>query len=266
MNTFKRSLFVPGLIMLLMTGFCSAISAGEKNMPPVRDPKDYHPDPYYMKLIANYPTLVERKIDRAMRKYLNEPQTLVLNFTPINETETLQGRYARIFVKVGRGSADHLVVEDAEFEFLDVLLDINKLLREDKIDTVTVKSINMNVRITEADLNAFLRQKAKKIKVDNPKAELKADSITVSGSTKYGFMKVVFWATGNFSVHQAREIYFYARKVKVNGMTMPRGFVGSLVKQINPIMNLDKFPFQLNLQQIRIEPGLLLFTSSRAGN
>ncbi len=253
-------------VFFVFISLTSASNAGEKNVPPVRDPKDYHPDPYFMKLIANYPTLVERKIDRAMRKYLNNPQTLLLNFTPLSEAETLQGRYARIFVKVGRGSADHLVVEDAEFEFLDVLLDINKLMREDKIDTVTVKSINMNVRITESDLNAFLKQKAKKIKVDNPKAELQKGTITVSGSTKYGFMKVVFWATGNFSVHQAREIYFYAKKVRVNGMTMPRGFVGSLVKKINPIMNLDKFPFQLNLQEIRIEPGLLLFSSSRAGN
>lgn len=253
-------------LLLLYPLVVPGVSSGEKNMPPVRDPKDYKPDPSFMKLIQNYPTLVERKVDWAMRRYLNGPQTLVLSFTPISPEETSQGRYARIFVRVGRGSADHLVVDNAEFEFLDVLLDINKLMREDKIDTVTVKSINMNVRITEADLNAFLKQKSKKIKVDNPKAELKTGSITVSGSTKYGFMKVSFWATGNFSVHQAREIYFYARKVKVNGMTMPRGFVGSLVKQINPLMNLDKFPFQLNLQEIRIENGLLLFTSTRTGN
>ena len=254
------------LLLLFVFGALGTAFAGEKNVPPVRDPKDYHPNPYFMKLIDNFPTLIERKVDWTMRKYLNNPQTLVLSFQPIDAVETKRGRYARIFVKVGRGSADNLVVDDAEFEFHDVLLDINKLIGEDKIETVTVKSINMNVKLTEADLNSFIQAKSKKIKVDNPKAELKKGTITVSGSTKYSFMKVKFWATGNFSVHEAREIYFYARKVKVNGMTMPRGFVGSLVKQINPILNLDKFPFQLNLQEIRIEDGLMLFTSSRAGN
>jgi hypothetical protein len=48
-------------------------------------------------------------------------------------------------------------------------------------------------------------------------------------------------------------------------MAMPRSFVGMIVKQINPVMDLNKFPFKLNLSEIRINRGEMNFTSFRKG-
>ena len=44
-------------------------------------------------------------------------------------------------------------------------------------------------------------------------------------------------------------------------MSMPRAFIGSIVKRINPVLNLKKFPFRLNLKEIHISRGTLRFTS-----
>jgi hypothetical protein len=42
---------------------------------------------------------------------------------------------------------------------------------------------------------------------------------------------------------------------------MPRNFVGTIVKKINPLMNFDKFSFNVNLKQIKITDGQIRVTS-----
>ena len=53
--------------------------------------------------------------------------------------------------------------------------------------------------------------------------------------------------------------------MKVNRMTMPRSFVGMIIKKINPVLDLEKFPFRLNLEAIELKKGEMHFTSFRTG-
>jgi hypothetical protein len=221
------------------------------------------PDPEITARIAADPTAIQKQLDLAMRKVLLNPKSLTIQFQEKSPADTALGRFEKIWVKTDSGSVDNLVLNKADLEFLDVHLDTTKLFREEKIDTVSVGQINMDVIIKESDMNLFLANKAAKINVDNPKVTMRPGKIEVSGSTKYSFMKVSFWATGVFSVKDAKAIWFHSHKLRINGIGMPRAFVGNLIKRINPVLNLEKFPFKLNLKDIRIEPGALHFTSSQ---
>lgn len=223
--------------------------------------KDWKPDPEVTAMIASNPELIGLKLDIAMRKQLENPASLTIEIDYIDVKSASVGKLARVFIDTSRGQADGLVLHHAKTEFLEVQLDTTKLIKEEKIDTISVKSINMDVIILEPDLNAFLADRAAKIRVRNPAVQLGTDSMRLSGSTKYGIMRVDFWAEGSLSVKDRREIWFHARKMKLNRMTMPRAFVGSIVRKINPILDLQKLPFQLNLEEILVKQGMIQFTS-----
>lgn len=226
----------------------------------------YTPDPDITARIASNPSIIEEKLVSSMNKILDNPASLSIILTPGSAEDTSLGKFKKVVVHTAQGKIDNLTLHRADIEFEDVQLDTRKLLEEEKIDPVSMSNINMDVLVKETDLNAFLEAKSKSIKVDRPRIKLTPGIMELSGSAKYGMVKVEFWATGELSVKDSREIWFHARKMKVNRMAMPRSFIGMIVKKINPVLNLDKFPFKLNLDAIVLNNGEMHFTSFRKGS
>ncbi|HOT27368.1 MAG TPA: DUF2993 domain-containing protein [Candidatus Ozemobacteraceae bacterium] len=223
------------------------------------------PDPAVTAELASSPQLLKQKLEEAMRAVVKDPKLLDIRIVEYSPEYTSRGRLKQVIVNTEGGEVDGLILHRASFNFDDVQLDTTKLLREAKIDTIAVCNIDMDVLILESDMNAYLGEKARKIKVDNPRVELATGQLILSGSTKYSLVKVNFWATGNFEVRDSQQIWFHAKKMKLNSMSMPRAFIGTIIKRINPVLNLEKFPFRLNLKEIRIEKGALHFISTRKG-
>ncbi|MBP7632932.1 DUF2993 domain-containing protein [Candidatus Ozemobacteraceae bacterium] len=224
------------------------------------------PDPAVTAELASSPQLLKQKLEEAMRVVVKNPKLLDIRIVEYSPDYTNRGRLKQVVVNTEGGEIDGLILHRASFDFDDVQLDTTKLVREAKIDTIAVCNIDMDVLILESDLNAYLGEKARNIKVDNPRVELATGQLILSGSTKYSLVKVNFWANGNFEVRNSQQIWFHARKLKLNSMSMPRAFVGTIIKRINPVLNLEKFPFRLNLKEIRIEKGALHFISTRKGD
>ena len=229
------------------------------------DNASYTPDPEITARIASDPSIIKSKLISSMNKILENPATLTIELTPVDDEHTARGRFKKIEVFTSRGSIDNLTLNRADIDFEDVQLDTRKLLEEEKIDPVSMSNIDMDVSILESDLNAFLESKSKSIKVDRPRIELTPGNMALSGSTKYGLVKVEFWASGHLSIKSGKEIWFHAGKMKVNRMTMPRSFVGMIIKKINPVLDLEKFPFRLNLEAIELKKGEMHFISFRTG-
>lgn len=253
--------FILGIALFCAGLLASAPLAAADRSPAKPLPASWTADPEITARLASDPALFSKSLDEAMRKLLSNPASLVIELEPIDPVESSLGHFKRVNVKVTRGETEDLTLERADTEFFDVQINTTKLINETKVETVKVSEINMDVSILENDLNGFLERKAKKINVDNPHVEMKNGLLTLSGSTKYSFMKVKFWATGALEVHEGKEIWFHPRKIKLNGMTMPRAFIGSLVKRMNPVLNLKKFPFQINLQTITVDKGLMRISS-----
>ena len=223
--------------------------------------ENYVPDPAITAMIASNPQIIDNKLKAAMLNEVDNPASITIEITHISPQDTALGKFKRIYVYAYRSSVENVIIESAKIEFLDVELNTKKLIENEKIRPVNKCTINMDVIVKEKDLNAFLQQKTKKIKVDNPKVRMMNNSMELSGSTKYGFVKVEFWAKGNFTVKNNKEIWFHASKMKVNRISMPRNFIGTIIKKINPLMNFDKFSFNVNLRQIKITDGQIRITS-----
>ncbi|GAB4268737.1 MAG: hypothetical protein Kow0029_04240 [Candidatus Rifleibacteriota bacterium] len=243
--------------MLLLLNFVTALIA--------QNEEKYVRDPDITAQIAANPKIIHEQLIKSMRKILENPATLTIEIDEYDLTSTSLGHFKKIRVKTSRGEVDNLILDKADIEFEDVTLNTTKLLKQDKIDPVEMKNINMDVVIKESDMNSFLNAKSRSIKVNNPRVKMKPGAIELSGEAKYGLVKVKFWATGIFSIKKAKEIWFHAKRMKINHMSMPRSFTGMIVKKINPVFDLDKFPFRLNLSEIRIDNGKMVFTSFRKG-
>lgn len=254
------SIFPFALVIILCLAVAPRLAWAERPSGPAV--ASWTPDPEVTARLASDPGLLERQLNLAMRKILKDPATLTITITTRDPVARSRGFVDLISVREARGNVDNLVLERADIDFHDVQLDTAKLVKEEKIDVVQVKNIDMNVTILEADLNAFLVAKSKGIRVDHPRVDLRPGKMELQGSTRYGFVKVRFWASGGFSIHDGQEIWFHARSMKMNNLSMPRAFIGTIVKKINPVLNLKKFPFRLNLKEIRIEQGAIHFTSS----
>ncbi len=223
--------------------------------------ENYVPDPAITAMIASNPQIIDSKLKSAMLHEIDDPASITIDITHISPQDTALGRFKRIYVYAYRSTVENVVIETAKIEFLNVCLNTKKLIENEKIRPVNKCVINMDIIVKEDDLNIFLKKKTKKIKVDNPKVRMTPNNLELSGSTKYGFVKVEFWARGNFSVKDQKEIWFHASKLKINRVSMPRNFVGSIIKKINPLLNFRKFSFDVNLEQIKLTDGQIRITS-----
>lgn len=223
--------------------------------------ENYVPDPAITAMIASNPQIIEEKLRAAMLSEVEDPASLTIEIIHISPEATALGKFKKIHVLAYGSKTKDVTVHSAQIDFIDVELNTKKLIETEKIRPVNKCTINLDVIIKESDLNTFLKRKAKKIKVDNPRVRLGNNSMELFGSTKYGFVKVEFWARGNFSVKDDKEVWFYSNKMKINRVSMPRNFVGTIIKKINPLLSFNKFSFNVNLEAIRIKDGEIRITS-----
>ncbi len=257
----KSAVISTSYILIFIFAFAFMFFPGSVN----GENASYTADPLITAQIASNPEIIHEKLEKSMLKLLNNPASLSIILTPYDDENTALGKFKSVKVHTSRGNIDQVILDKADITFDDVQLDTKKLLLEEKIDPVSMSNINMDVVVKESDLNSFLKAKSKSIKVNNPMVRMYPGKIELSGSAKYGMVKVRFWATGGFSVKDSKEIWFHAKRMKINHMAMPRSFVGMIVKKINPVMDLEKFPFKLNLSEIRIDRRSMNFTSFRKG-
>lgn len=246
---------------LLLIAVLTIISSSNLWAKPAEIEYNYVEDPAITAKIAANPQIIETKLKAAMLKEIENPESITIDVEHISPTETALGRFKKIKVAAVRSTISNIVIDKARIEFLEVALNTKKLIEEEKIRLVNKCTINMDVSVKEDDLNKLLALKAKKNRVDNPRVRLNNGNIELSGSTKYGFVKVEFWGKGNFSIKDNREIWFYASKLKVNRVAMPRNFIGTIVKKINPILDFSKFSFNVNVETIKITDGQIRISS-----
>ncbi len=222
---------------------------------------DYVEDPAITAMIASNPAILESKLKAAMLKEIENPESINIEIEHISPQETALGRFKKIKVTAARSTTQDIVVDKAVIEFLDVALNTKKLIENEKIRVVKKCTINLDVVVKEEDLNKLLAIKAKKNKLENPKIKLNEGNIELSGATRYSIVKIEFWGKGNFSIKDDKEIWFHASKLKVNRVAMPRNFIGTIVKKINPILDFSKFAFNVNVESIKITKGQIRISS-----
>ena len=80
------------------------------------DNASYTPDPEITARIASDPTIIKSKLISSMNKILENPATLTIELTPVDDEHTARGRFKKIEVSTSRGSIDNLTLNRADID------------------------------------------------------------------------------------------------------------------------------------------------------
>jgi hypothetical protein len=206
------------------------------------------------------PKLVEKKVRSRLNELLNAPEELNVKFSKAEGPD--KSWFDTIEIKVRNSVFDDLNIAKARFFFRDAKVEVISLFRGEKMKIEPGYRADLRIEITEADLNKFVKVKSEKIKVSNPLIKFKDGAIELTGSTKYMFAKIEFKGIGSFRIEKGNVIHFIPRKLTVNKLKMPGYVLKSIIKKINPILDMNRFPFKTVLRSIDVKDGKLVIISS----
>lgn len=207
--------------------------------------------------------LFNDQLSICLKKLLNNPEKFNVDFSKthfknIENCETVD--YDFINIHLSNAIFDNLRIDTASIMFNKTSIDIYKLFKEGKIRVIAQDEIYTKIVLLEKDLNDYLIKKSEKIKVQKPYAKLENKVMKIGGVFRYGIMVIDFNASGDFKVVDGSKIHFNVKNLNINRMKVPRN-LRRQVENLNPILDLQKFPFKLILKSIEVENNTLIFAS-----
>jgi hypothetical protein len=171
--------------------------------------------------------------------------------------------YDTISISLKNALFDALNVETAYIDIKNISFDAFALFALGRLRVLSQREIAAHINVAEDDLNAYLKDKAEKIKVRKPYVRFEGEKLLLGGTFKYGIFVIKFGATGVFKIVEDTKIHFDIKRLEVNQMRMPSNFVRKVILKINPIMDLEKFPFKLVMKTIAVSGKYLIFSSKQ---
>jgi hypothetical protein len=142
------------------------------------------------------------------------------------------------------------------------VIDLPSLLRDRRVrilESETGSTVDMV--ITQNDLNTFLKSESERLNIEDPLVELTPGKILFRGRCRWWFADASFSTSGKFFLKGDKQIHFAPSRIAIRDMSMPSFMVSKLVKRINPILSLEKFPLGISLGSVEIGEGLLKISS-----
>lgn len=210
------------------------------------------------------PGLIGTHLKSRLNALLNSPERLDLSaeglkFAPENNDIS----YETISINLKNALFDALNVETASIDIKNISFDAFALFAQGRLRVLSQQEIAAHINVAEDDLNAYLKNKAEKIKVRKPYVRFAGEKLVLGGTFKYGIFVIKFDATGIFKIVEDTKVHFDIKRLEVNQMRMPSNFVRKVILKINPIMDLEKFPFKLVMKTIAVSGKHLIFSSKQ---
>jgi|GEM_PF-6639954 len=209
---------------------------------------------------AANPELFNAHLKELLFNLLNHPETFNVKFDGMKQNG-VELFCPTIDVSIKNAIFDELKVETASIILKNISFDLMRLFNDGKLRVISQDKVFVNINIAEEDLNQYLIKKSEKIKVRKPFVNFEKERLNMGGTFKYGLFVISFTASGVFKIIDNSKIHFDIKRMTVNSMKMPRNFVRKVLDKINPIMDLDKFPFKLIMKSIIIKNHYLTFSS-----
>ncbi|MDD2714761.1 MAG: LmeA family phospholipid-binding protein [Candidatus Wallbacteria bacterium] len=198
------------------------------------------------------------KITESLKEHL-QSQTVEVTADFGKVSETLGGKLKSARIEMKNGHFNLLKIEHALFVMYNPVIDVDKLWNQNDLILKKCEQIDFLIEIREQDLNEFLTTREGKLHVERPTVKLTDNEIQLKGYGEVLKVKVKFMINGKFELADRKKINFIPWKVKFNSIPLPKMMISKLVSRINPVLDLNDFPFDLQLEQIISKPEKLIF-------
>jgi hypothetical protein len=167
----------------------------------------------------------------------------------------LRGQVARVTVTAAGARAGEITAERLTAEFAGV-----RFMRAQggALDITGVDSGGAELRVTEADLEAYLKQRG----VENPSVTIDEAGVTVGGTLRAGPVMAPARLTGQFVVVQQTDLLFTVASVDVGGLNVPGHLVTALLgASEHPIISLRRLPVRVVIDRVASSAGRVVLTA-----
>jgi hypothetical protein len=173
---------------------------------------------------------------------------------PMSDADTQKGRFAAIGVQ-----ANSVIVSDVKLTGVcisatDVTLDLNQLVRKNQVVTTRRKTGHFIANVSETDLNKALTYK--KNSIENLRVALGNDRLTFTGKYKFG-LSTRLKLEGKLESPDHYRVNFVPTKASVSGIPLPTGPLKTVLRKMNPLLDLKKIPLSPRINKIVVQQGLL---------
>ncbi len=172
----------------------------------------------------------------------------------------LGGKFDTITVSARQAKADKLVFDDMSITLKDAQLDMGALITRRLVAFQSVGDVEIRGTVTQDELARYLNQTVKGIK--NAVVDIQSDKIKASSSFSLGgFANVAVSLEGKI-VGDGQKIKFVTDQFLLNNR-MTGNLGGALLTEIS-LVDLNKFPFHVNVRDIVMESGkVILYLDNR---
>jgi hypothetical protein len=195
------------------------------------------------KVLREDPAGVREHLRKVFLSYVVNPEDAKVEIAPTTPAELSAGHFPRIVFEFRRGLFESILVEHLYSEFVDCQLNYLELLVHDRIRLVKQGRIDYLTEIHEADLNKAIFNSSKKLKMRNPKLELREGSLVFSGYAKHGLGHTFVRVDGTMKLVDKNKINFQPNGLKVGVLPMPGFITREVFQRLNPVADLTKLKF-----------------------
>ena len=197
--------------------------------------------PFPASLTVEFEGLREELICDSLTDSENATQTKVLKFDKLN-------------VICDRIHYFNMTIEKAIFGFPESTIELD-WLDKGRLKFVKAKNIELNIKVSEADIISVIYLYPKSNLLSNVKVELTPGKCQSRGRVKLGFLVADFKLKGYIKQISPKKVNFSCEKLYINGISQPRAFIKSIMNYVNPVYDSTKIWINLNVSNMNLVKG-----------
>ncbi|NLL36211.1 MAG: DUF2993 domain-containing protein [Fretibacterium sp.] len=201
-------------------------------------------------------------VEHLLAFYLEKfsPETLKLT---IAEQPDETGRFRDIFMDLSGVNIDEIRLDTLTFRMHDVQFNAPENWAQGNVECLEALQTYALCHITEEDINRGLAEKTfgrgrgdhwKKIALEIHPEGLKGRGVYLA-KVLFVTLDILIEVDSELEIIKNRELWLKDPEVRINRLDLPDYITWKALKQIQPLLDLNRVPFPLNLHSIELQKG-----------
>lgn len=205
--------------------------------------------------ILQEPEILQNRIRKAMDRYFRNPEFLRVEFFPTPKAELVRGYFERIDIQMKNTTIKILNVTEASVSLRGLRIDLRELYEEGTIELLNAEESKFRFLISEESVNKAILEK--NVPILDPHMKFNNGHLVFRGKWRTLFFKSDVETKGRLEVIGGNKIAFYPDRVKLNSVPIPKFIRNTIVRKINPIIDLETMSLISGVDQIILKEGFM---------
>ena len=205
---------------------------------------------FYLVVEIGVPVYVEKQITRRIKNNFDNPHDITVEVETFPPWELLFAMADKVKVKADTLTYQGIEMDNVVSHYKNILIDSGE---------IQGKNTDLNIVITEENLNRYLHQKYSALK--NLEVHLQPENVFMKGEINVFGSPVKLKVNGSFKIKEGNRILFVPGEVEIEKLKISKNVLNQFIKDAGYAFNLEKIGFPVTVDYIKIQKNQLLLLS-----